>query len=202
MPATIRLKRIGRKKQAAFRIVVAEKSTAVTGPSIERLGIYQPRTEPSVVKLDAERTLHWLHSGAMPTDSARSILQRVGLWEKYHQGVRPEDLAEEDRLIFVGPAEGRWKTSGRAEAAEKAAEEAEAEEEAAAEAEADAEEEPEAEVAEEPAEEEPDEESADDSEEEKPEAEPTAEAEEPGAEEVEDEEESEDEEEDEEKNEG
>lgn len=199
MPATIRLKRIGRKKQAAFRIVVAEKSTAVTGPSIERLGIYQPRTDPSVVKLDAGRTLHWLHSGAMPTDSARSLLQRVGLWEKYHQGVQPEELAEEDRLIFVGPAEGRQKTSVRAEAAEQAAKEAEEAAAAEAEAVAEAQAEPEVteppvdEVAEEP-EDAPEEESAAEEEpaaeaDEEPAAEADAEAEEEPADEAEDDEE-------------
>jgi small subunit ribosomal protein S16 len=129
MPATIRLKRVGRKKQAAFRIVVAERSTAVTGPSIENLGVYQPRTEPSLIRLNAERSLHWLRSGAKPSDTVRSIFQRTGLWEKYHEGVTPEELTEKE--IRLGPPRGQEKTSGRARAAaeaRKAAEAAEQEE--------------------------------------------------------------------------
>ncbi|HKK26459.1 MAG TPA: 30S ribosomal protein S16 [Gemmatimonadota bacterium] len=135
MPATIRLKRVGRKKQSAFRIVVADSSTAVEGPSIEKLGIYQPRTDPSVIELDAPRTLHWLRAGAKPTDTVRSLLQRAGLWEKFHAGVTPEEL--EQATILVGPTADRRQTSGRAPAAAaakvRAAQEAE---EAAAEAKA------------------------------------------------------------------
>lgn len=183
MPATIRLKRVGRKKQSAFRIVVAEKSSAVTGPSIENLGIYQPRTEPSVVRLDAERALHWLRSGAQPTDTVRSIFRRTGLWEKFDQGLTPEELTEKE--ILLGPPEGQRTTSGRA-AASSAAREAAAAEEAEAGTEPSEQEastataEPEAEEAEEEAEEpEASAEAAEEVEEESEEAdEPDAEAEE------------------------
>ena len=161
MPATIRLKRVGRKKQSAFRIVVADSSTAVEGPSIEKLGVYQPRTDPSVIELDAARALHWLRAGAKPTDTVRSLLQRAGVWEKFHAGVTPEEL--EEAVVHLGPAPGLRQTSGRApaaaaaaaraaEAAEAKAEAAEAEAEAAEakaeveEAEAEAEAEVEAEV--------------------------------------------------------
>jgi len=144
MPATIRLKRVGRKKQPSYRIVVIEKSASVDGPPIENLGVYQPRTEPSVIRLDAEKALRWLRDGAEPSDTVRSLLRRAGLWEKFHAGVTPEELAEKE--IYLGP-EGAWKTSRRAEAAAEAREAARAEaeaaeaaeEEAAAEAEAEAE---------------------------------------------------------------
>ncbi|MFW6193272.1 MAG: 30S ribosomal protein S16, partial [Gemmatimonadota bacterium] len=125
MPATIRLKRMGRKKQSSFRIVVAEKSAAITGPAIENLGIYQPRTEPSLVRLDAERALTWLRKGAMPSTTVKSIFRKTGLWEKYHQGITPEELTEKE--IRLGPPEGQLKTSGRARAAAAARERAEAE---------------------------------------------------------------------------
>lgn len=163
MAATIRLKRVGRKKQAAFRIVVADVTTAVEGPSIEKLGVYQPRTSPSVIEIDAARTLHWLRSGAKPTDTVRALLRKTGIWEKYHAGVMPEDL--EEAVVLVGPAPDRRQTSRRPapapapdataapashKKAEKAAAEAEEAEEAEAtagveEAEAPAEEAPEAE---------------------------------------------------------
>lgn len=116
MPATIRLKRVGRKKQSAFRIVVTESSTSVEGPAVENLGIYQPRTEPSLVRLDAERTLHWLRDGAMPSDTVRSLLRRTGVWESYHEGIAPEEL--EQKIVILGPSDGRQTTSRRAEAAE------------------------------------------------------------------------------------
>lgn len=189
MPAKIRLKRVGRKKQSSFRIVVTEKSESVTGAPIEQLGIYHPRTEPSVIRLDAERALHWLRTGARPSDTVRSLFQRAGLWEKFHDGVTPEDLTEKE--IFLGP-EGAWTTSRRAEAAEEARKAAEEAEEAAAEAEeaaAEAGEEPAATATEAPPEEaeeaeEPDEAGEEPVEAEAPEAE-AAEAEEAEAEEEE-----------------
>lgn len=124
MPATIRLKRVGKRKQSSFRIVVAEKSTAISGPAIEKLGIYQPRTEPSVVRLDAERALHWLRSGALPSDTVKSIFRKTGLWEKYHDGITPEELTEKE--IRLGPPEGQRQTSRRARTAASAREEADA----------------------------------------------------------------------------
>lgn len=180
MPATIRLKRVGRKKQASFRIVVAEKSTAISAPPIEKIGIYQPRTEPSVIRLDAQRALHWLRSGARPSDTVRSLFQKAGLWEKFHGGVTPEELTEKE--IYLGP-EGGWKTSSRSKMAE-AARQAAAEEAEAEEAAEQAEETEAAAVAtEEP---EVDEETAPEAEETEPEeAEPAAEQSEPEAEEEE-----------------
>jgi small subunit ribosomal protein S16 len=151
MAATIRLKRVGRKKQAAFRIVVADVTTAVEGPSIEKLGVYQPRTSPSVIEIDAARTLHWLRAGAKPTDTVRSILRQTGIWEKFHAGTTPEEL--EEAVVLAGPAPDRRHTSRRptpappppATAAPASHKKAEAAEEPEAEAE-----EPEAEAAEEP----------------------------------------------------
>lgn len=117
MPTTIRLKRVGRKKQSAFRIVVTDSARAVSAPSIERLGVYNPRTQPSVVKLDAVRTLHWLRQGAEPTDTVRSILRQTGVWEQFHAGTAPEELGE--AVILRGPAPGRQKTSPRPRAGER-----------------------------------------------------------------------------------
>lgn len=149
MPATIRLKRVGRKKQSAFRIVVAESSTSVEGPSVENLGIYQPRTEPSLVRLDAERTLHWLRDGAMPSDTVRSLLRRTGVWESYHEGIAPEEL--EQKIVVLGPSDGRQTTSRRAEAAEAGEKARERTDAAGAAAEADETEEPPGDGPEEPA---------------------------------------------------
>ncbi len=111
MPTTIRLKRMGRKRQPTYRIVVVDSARAVTGPSIERLGLYNPRTEPSLLELDAARTLHWLRAGAEPSDTVRSLLRRAGVWEQFHAGVAPEELEETE--IVLGPAPDQRKTSRR-----------------------------------------------------------------------------------------
>lgn len=115
MPTTIRLKRVGRKKQPSYRIVVTDSQRAVSGRSIERLGIYNPRTEPSLLELDAARTLHWLRQGAEPSHTVRSLLRRAGVWEKFHAGVVPEELEETE--IVLGPAPDQRKTSRRPAAA-------------------------------------------------------------------------------------
>lgn len=137
MAATIRLKRVGRKKQASFRIVVIDRAEGTAGPSVERLGIYNPRTEPSLIRLDAARALHWLREGATPSDSVRSLLRRTGVWEQFHQGVGPEDL--EQPVVVLGPAEGGQRTSQRPAPetpSRRPRREVEPEEEAAAEEEA------------------------------------------------------------------
>jgi small subunit ribosomal protein S16 len=192
MATSIRLKRVGAKKEASFRIVVMDSRTGTSGSSVERLGIYNPRTTPSLIRLNAARTLYWLHEGAMPSDTVRSLLRQTGVWEQFSRGVTPEEI--EEPVIELGPGPGERSTSQRPAPVEKAmrggAPEAAAAAAAAAEvpapeveAEA-AEEEPAAEaeepVAEAAAEEEP---AAEASEEEsEPVEEPTAEAEEPVAE--------------------
>ncbi|MFQ5679799.1 MAG: 30S ribosomal protein S16, partial [Gemmatimonadota bacterium] len=111
MPTTIRLKRVGRNKQATFRIVVTDSATGPAGPSIERLGLYNPRTRPSLLRLDAVRTLHWLREGAQPSDSVRSLLRTAGVWEQWTRGVAPEEV--EERFVVLGPPPGEQKTSQR-----------------------------------------------------------------------------------------
>jgi small subunit ribosomal protein S16 len=111
MAASIRLKRVGAKKAASFRIVVTDTSQGTSGISIERLGVYNPRTEPSLIRLDAARTLYWLHEGAEPSDTVRSLLRQTGVWKQFHDGVAPEAL--EDPVVFQGPPPGQQGTSQR-----------------------------------------------------------------------------------------
>lgn len=181
MQAMIRLRRVGRRHQASFRIVVAQKSEAADGVYLESLGTYNPRTQPSLIRLDAARTLHWLHEGVQPSDTVRSILRRTGVWEKFHEGAGPDDLAPDEKTVLQGP-EGMDETTSRRAAQAKAAREepepeAEAAEAEAPEAEAPAEEAPDAGAAPE-VEEEPEAEGEDEPEaEEEPEAEDEPEAE-------------------------
>jgi len=122
MPTTIRLQRTGRKAQASFRIVVSDSAEQRDGPAIETIGIYNPRTRPSLIRLDAAAALNWLHEGAQPTDTVVSIFRKTGVWEKYHAGATAETL--EETVIELGPPEGERGTSTRAAIAAEAQKEA------------------------------------------------------------------------------
>ncbi len=82
MATTIRLQRTGRKKQASFRIVVSDRDESRDGPAIETLGTYNPRTQPSLIKLNTVSALNWLHEGAQPTDRNSRTESRATLWPK------------------------------------------------------------------------------------------------------------------------
>jgi small subunit ribosomal protein S16 len=83
MAVKIRLTRIGAKKQAAYRIVVADARAKRDGRIIEKLGHYDPRTEPPTVVLNEERTKYWLSVGAQPTEALGPILKRAGITDRY-----------------------------------------------------------------------------------------------------------------------
>ncbi|MBS3782997.1 MAG: 30S ribosomal protein S16 [Anaerolineae bacterium] len=94
----IRLRRVGSKKQASFRVVVADSRAPRDGRFIEEIGFYNPRTEPETLRIDQERALHWLKVGAQPTDSAARLLKTLGtmdLFERLKQGEPLEDLLAE-----------------------------------------------------------------------------------------------------------
>jgi len=117
MSTTIRLQRTGRKKQASFRIVVSDRDESRDGPAIETLGTYNPRTQPSLIKLNTVSALNWLHEGAQPTDTVVSIFRKTGVWTKFQDGVTGDAVAEEDAVVELGPPLGDRKTSRRAQTA-------------------------------------------------------------------------------------
>jgi small subunit ribosomal protein S16 len=86
MAVRIRLARHGRKKAPFYRLVVADSRSPRDGRFIELLGTYDPMTDPSSIKVDEERAMHWLKVGATPSDTARSILRKSGVWEKFEAG--------------------------------------------------------------------------------------------------------------------
>ena len=118
MATTIRLQRTGRKKQASFRIVVTDVNEQRDGPAIETLGTYNPRTQPSIVRLDAAASLNWLYEGAQPTDTVISIFRKTGVWQKFQAGETADSL--EESVITLGPPPGEQKTSRRAAVAAEA----------------------------------------------------------------------------------
>lgn len=73
----IKLKRIGKKKQAAFRLIVAEKKSKVRGRYVEDLGSYSPHTK--VLRVSRERVTHWIGCGARPTESVHNLLITHGI---------------------------------------------------------------------------------------------------------------------------
>lgn len=79
MATRIRLKRTGAKKQPYYRLVVADSRTPRDGRTIEELGVYGPTETPPLLQIKTERALHWLLEGAQPSDTARSLLSRVGV---------------------------------------------------------------------------------------------------------------------------
>ncbi|MFW5754236.1 MAG: 30S ribosomal protein S16 [Marinilabiliaceae bacterium] len=101
MPVKIRLARHGRKRYAYYHIVVANSRAPRDGKNIERIGSYNPNTNPATIELDFDKALSWLQKGAQPTDTARAILSYKGVLMKKHllEGVKKGafDEAEAER---------------------------------------------------------------------------------------------------------
>ena len=82
MATRIRLKRMGTKKVPFYRLVVADSRSPRDGRFIEEIGYYDPTKNPSVVKVDEERALHWLQNGAQPSETVKSLLNKLGVIAK------------------------------------------------------------------------------------------------------------------------
>ena len=76
MAVKIRLRRVGAKKAPFYRIVVADSRFPRDGRFIEEIGYYNPMTDPSDVKVDAEKAKKWIANGAQPTDTVRTLLKK------------------------------------------------------------------------------------------------------------------------------
>lgn len=81
MAVKLRLMRMGKRKQPTYRVVAADSRSPRDGRFIEIVGTYEPRAEPSVVKIDNDRAAHWLSKGAQPTETVRKLLQISGAFE-------------------------------------------------------------------------------------------------------------------------
>ena len=109
MPVKIRLQRHGRKGYAYYHIVIADSRAPRDGKFIERIGSYNPNTNPATIDLKFEKALYWLQTGAQPTDTTRNILSSEGVLMKKHllEGVQKGafDVAEADKRFEA------WKTA-------------------------------------------------------------------------------------------
>ena len=84
MPVKIRLARHGKKGYAFYSIVVADSRAPRDGKFIEKIGTYNPNTNPATISLQFEKALSWLDKGAQPTDTCRNILSKEGVMMKKH----------------------------------------------------------------------------------------------------------------------
>ncbi|MBA3706244.1 MAG: 30S ribosomal protein S16 [Bacteroidetes bacterium] len=84
MPVKIRLQRHGKKANAFFHIVIADGRAPRDGKFIEKIGTYNPTTNPATILIDNDKALAWLNNGAQPTDTCRAILSYKGIMYKNH----------------------------------------------------------------------------------------------------------------------
>jgi len=97
MPVKIRLQRHGKKGKPYYWIVAADSRSKRDGKYLEKLGAYNPNTNPATIELDVNGAVQWLQNGAQPTDTAKAILSYKGAMLKHHLagGVRKGALTEE-----------------------------------------------------------------------------------------------------------
>lgn len=97
MATRIRLQRHGRKRRAIFTIVVADQRSKRDGRYIEKIGQYNPNTNPATIDIDFDKAVEWVMKGAQPSDTARAILSYKGVLMKKHllEGVKKGALTEE-----------------------------------------------------------------------------------------------------------
>ncbi|AGT05791.1 30S ribosomal protein S16 [Corynebacterium glutamicum MB001] len=83
MAVKIKLQRLGKIRTPHYRVVIADARTKRDGKVIENIGIYEPKAEPSVIKINSERAQHWLSVGAQPTEAVAALLKVTGDWQKF-----------------------------------------------------------------------------------------------------------------------
>lgn len=130
MPVKIRLARHGRKRRAFYHIVVADSRAPRDGRYIERIGSYNPNTNPATIDLNFDKALTWLGNGAQPTDTARAILSYEGVMMKKHllDGVKKGafDEATAEEKFQAWKQEKDAKINAKKDGLSKAADEAKA----------------------------------------------------------------------------
>jgi len=125
MATRIRLQRHGKKGKAFFHIVAADSRAKRDGKFIEKLGTYNPNTNPATIDIDFDRTLAWVQTGAEMSDTARAILHYKGVMYKNHlikgisKGALTEAQVEEKFAQWL--AEKDSKITGKSEGLSKAA---------------------------------------------------------------------------------
>ena len=96
MAVKIKLQRIGKIRTPHYRVVIADARTRRSGRVIENIGTYEPKSEPSVIKIDSDRAQHWLSVGAQPTEPVLALLKVTGDWQKFKGEPAPEPMKTKD----------------------------------------------------------------------------------------------------------
>jgi len=130
----IKLKRFGKIRNPQYRIVIADSRTARDGRSIEEIGLYHPKEDPSRIEVNSERAQYWLGVGAQPTEPVMAILKVTGDWQKFKglpgaEGtLRVAEVAIDKRVVFaaavedaVVAADEKWEPPVKVEAVEEVA---------------------------------------------------------------------------------
>jgi small subunit ribosomal protein S16 len=113
MATRIRLQRHGKKGKAFFHLVAADSRAKRDGKFIEKLGIYNPNTNPATVEINFDRTLHWVQVGAEMSDTARALLSYKGILHKNHllkgveKGALTAEQVEEKFAAWVAEKDGK-----------------------------------------------------------------------------------------------
>ena len=135
MATKIRLKRLGKIRSPHYRIVVMDSRTKRDGRAIEEIGLYQPKNDPSVIKVDSERAQYWLGVGAQATDRVARFLDAAGVKEravrnnpkKAEPGEKAKERAEERAEKLKAQQEAEAEAKNAPAPAEEAPAEAAAE---------------------------------------------------------------------------
>lgn len=129
MPTKIRLQRHGKKGYAFFHVVVADSRAPRDGKFIEKLGVYNPNTNPATIDIDFDKSLYWVKTGAQPTDTCRALLSYKGVLHKDHldRGVLKGALTQEqaDKKFEAWLADKEGKIQGKKDMLSKSREELE-----------------------------------------------------------------------------
>ena len=104
MAVKLRLMRMGKKKQPTYRIVAADSRSPRNGRFIEIVGIYEPRQDPSVIRIDDAKALHWLRHGAQPTEQVEKLLKITGAWDRFKSGADPLPADADQPATAEAPA--------------------------------------------------------------------------------------------------
>lgn len=127
MSVKLRLQRFGRKKRPYYHVVVADQRAPRDGRFIERIGSYDPTTNPATIDLNLEKAVNWLQKGAQPTDTVKAILAYKGALYKNHllngvrKGALTEDQVEEKFNAWLDSKSGQVDAKKQRLATEKAA---------------------------------------------------------------------------------
>ena len=119
----IRLSRVGKKKQPAYRIIVADSRSPRDGSFLKIIGHYNPLTEPTTLVVKEDEAVHWLEKGAKPSDTAAKLLTRIGVMERAGRSpvrYQGKDVPAAPKKKAAGPAKSAAEPPAKAEAAASA----------------------------------------------------------------------------------